>query len=70
MGRAVKTLGLEEDALIQCNTQAGNITTNLKVKAYFILPALSATNAVMWNCHMDDSAKGRCDMILGQDLLT
>ena len=25
---------------------------------------------VMWNCHIDDSAKGRYYMILGRDLLT
>ena len=51
------------------NTQAGNITTNLKVKIYFTLPALIATNFVTWNCHVYESVKGRCDMILGQDLL-
>ena len=43
---------------MQWNTQAGNITTNLKVKIDFTLPALSATNVVTWNCHVDDSAKG------------
>ena len=36
----------------------------------FTLTSLSATNAVMWNCHVDDSAKGRYDMILGRDLLS
>ena len=55
---------------MQWNTQAGNITTNLKVKIDFILPTNSAMNVVTWNCHMDDSAKGRYDMILGQDILT
>ena len=48
--------------------QAGNITTNLKVKIYFNLPENSAPKIVMWDCHVDDSAKGRYDMILGRDI--
>ena len=55
---------------MQCHTQAGNITTNLKVKLYFTLPELITAKIVMWNCHVDDSAKGRNDMILGRDILT
>ena len=70
MGRLVKNLCPEEDTPIQWNTQAGNITSNLKVKLYFTLPALSATNIVTCKCHVDDSAKVRCDMILGRYLLT
>ena len=65
MGRLVKKLGLQEDTPMQWNTQAGNITTDFKVKIDFTLLALSATNFVTWNCHVDDSAKGRYDMILG-----
>ena len=70
MGRLVKKLGLEKYTLVQWNTQAVNITNNLKVKIYFTLPALSATNSVTWNCHVDDSAKGGYNMILGKYLLT
>ena len=55
---------------MQWHTHAGNITTNLNIKVYFTLPTLSATNFVTWKCHVDDSAKGRHDMILGRDLLT
>ena len=40
IGVLVKKLGLEKDAPMQWNTQAGNITTNLEVKIYFTLPAL------------------------------
>ena len=47
------------------HTQAGNITTNLKVGVYFTLPTISATNVLTWKCHVDDSAKGGYDMILG-----
>ena len=50
--------------------QAGNITTNIKVKIYFTLPENSATEIVTWNCHVDDSAKGRYDMTMGKDILT
>ena len=50
--------------------QAINITTNIKVKLYFTLPALSAINVMMWSCRMDESAKGSYDIILGQDLST
>ena len=55
---------------MQWHTQAVNITTNLKVKLYFTLLALSAMDVVTWKCHVDDSARGRYDAILGQDLLT
>ena len=55
---------------MKLHTQAGNITTNTKVKIDFTLPGIRATKIVTWNCHMDDSAKGRCDMILGRYLLT
>ena len=48
--------------------QAGNITTNIMVKSNFTLPALSATDVVTWKYHVGDCAKGRYDMILGQDL--
>ena len=51
--------------MMQWHTQAYNITTNIKVKVDFTLPALRATNNVTWNFHMDDSAKDRYDMILG-----
>ena len=44
---------------MQWHTQAGNITTNIKVKVDFTLPALRATNVVTWRCHIDDSVKGR-----------
>ena len=55
---------------MQWHIQAYNTTTNLKGKVRFTLPALIATNAVTWKCHVDDSAKGRYYMILGRDILT
>ena len=55
---------------MQWHTQAVNITTNIKDNIDFTLPALSATNAATWKCHVYDSAKGRYDMILEQDILT
>ena len=55
---------------MQWHTQAGKITNNLKVKIDFTSPELRATKTVTWNCHVDDSAKIRYDMILGRDILT
>ena len=69
MGRLIEKLYPEKDAPIQWNTQAGNITTNLKVKIDFTLPVLREKNVVTWNCHVDNYAKGRCDIILGRYLL-
>ena len=55
---------------MQWQIQAGNITTNFKIKVYFTLPALSVMNVVAWKCHVDDSERGMYDIILGRDLLT
>ena len=57
-------------AVTQWKTQAINITTNLKVKVDFTLPALSATKSVTWKCHVDDSTRSRYNMILGRYLST
>ena len=46
-GKASKKIVLEEDDPMQWNTQAGNITANLKVRIYFTLPALIARNVLM-----------------------
>ena len=55
---------------MQCHTQAGKITTNSNVRIDFTLPELSATNIVTWNFHVDESDKGRYDMVLVRYLLT
>ena len=70
MGGVIEKLCPEKDYPMQWNTQAGNITTNLKVKIYFTLPVLSAKNVVTWNCHVDDYSTGGYDTILGRYLLT
>ena len=49
----------EKDAVMQWQNQDRNITSNFKVKIDFTLPAISATNAVTWKCHLDESAKDR-----------
>ena len=56
--------------VIKWHTQAGNMTTKLKVKVDFKLTALSATNVVTCECLVDEFTKGRYDMILGRYLLT
>ena len=55
---------------MQWNKQAVNITNNLKVKVCFTLPALITTDVVTRKCYVDDSNKGRYDMILERDLWT
>ena len=68
MGILVVKLNLDMDYLMQWHMQAENITNNLNIKVDFTLTALSATNVVTWDCHVDDSAKDSYDIILGQDL--
>ena len=55
---------------MQQKTQSGSITTNLKFKIDFTLHELSATKIVICNCHVDDSAKGKYEMVLGRYILT
>ena len=50
--------------------QAVNITNNLKIKVDFTLPTIIVKNIVTWTCHLDDSDKGRWDIILGTNILT
>ena len=69
-GRLIKILIYKKDAVMQWNMQSGNINNNIKVELNFNSPELSATNVVTWNSHVDKSAKGRYDMILGRDILT
>ena len=57
MGKLAEKLYPEKDAQMQWHTQAVNISTDLKVKVDFTLPALSTTNVVTWICRVDDSAK-------------
>ena len=70
MVRLIEKIFPQKDSTMQWNTQAVNITTNIKVQIDFTSPALSATNDVMWDFHMDDSANSRYDMILGRYILT
>ena len=70
IGRLFEKLHTEKDAVMQCHKQDINITTNLKVKVDFTLPALSRTNVLMWKYHVDESDKGRYNMISGKVILT
>ena len=54
---------------MQWHTQAGNITTNIKVKIDFTLTELSETNVMTGTFHVGESTKGLYDMILGRDRL-
>ena len=62
----ITKLNTMEYSFIQCHTQAGGITTNIKVEMYFTLPDLIATKIVTWNFHVDESTRGIYDMILGR----
>ena len=55
---------------MQWHIQAKTITTNIGFSMNLTLLALSVTNVVTWNCNVDDSAKGRYDIILGRYILT
>ena len=70
MGRLAGKINPEKYAMMQWHTQAGNITTSIKVGVHFTLPTFSVTNVMTWKYHADDSSKGRYDMILGRYLLT
>ena len=68
--RLITKLKTKEDSVLQRKTQAGNLTTNLKVKTDFILPGFSATKILTWEFHVGNSTKGGYDMILSRYLLT
>ena len=55
--------------MIQWHTQTGNITTNIKVEVDFILPEISEMTVVTCKSYVDDSVKGRYNIILRKDLL-
>ena len=59
MGRIIKTISPKEYAMMQWYAQAGIIITNLEMNIEFILPDLSATKTMMWNCLVGESAMGR-----------
>ena len=47
MGSIVQKLKPEKGAVMQCHTQAGNITNNFKVHMDFTIPALRTMNVMM-----------------------
>ena len=55
---------------MQWHTQAGNITTSIKFELDFTLPELSARTFMKCKYHVNESTKGRCNMILVRYLLT
>ena len=55
---------------MQWYMQSCSTTTNLNIKIDFVLPELSTTKIVAWNCHADESAKVIYSMILDRFLLT
>ena len=67
--RPMTKLKTKEYSVTKWHTQAGNITTNTKVKIDFTLPRFSVKKIVTWNCNANDSAKGRYNMILVRDIL-
>ena len=70
MGRIITNNNSKEGSMMKWHTQAVSITNNLKFKIDSTLPELIPTKIVVWNFHMDDSTRGRYDMILGRDLFT
>ena len=66
----IKKLKIIEETVMQWHTQAGNITTNLKVKIDFNLPEFSLKKIVTCDFHVNDFFKSRYDMTLGRYILT
>ena len=54
---------------MQWKTQAGNITTNLKVKIFLTIPEFSATKKVTWLFNVDDSTKSKYIIVSGRYIL-
>ena len=53
----------------QWQVQAGNITTDYKVKIYLTSPDFSVTKIVTWDFHVAEFAKSSYNVILGRYLL-
>ena len=70
MVNIVEKLHPNKNDVMHWHTQAGNITTNLKVEVGFTLTTLSMKNVVTWKSHVDDSRKGRYYVILERYVLT
>ena len=62
-------LTTKEDAVMQWKIQVGNPNTDIEVKIDSTLPEFSMTIIAKWECHMDESAIGRYNVILGRDLI-
>ena len=69
MRRLVEKLHLKKDDVMQWRISARNTATDFNFKVDSTLTPLSATKVVKWDCHVDESSKGRYDMILGRYLI-
>ena len=69
-GKNNSTLIPKQYYVVQCHTQEGSITANIKMKIYFNLPEFCVKIIMIWICHMDYYANERYDIILGRYMLT
>ena len=56
--------------MTQCQTQAGNLTTDHKIKVNLCQPKFSAMKHWTWEFHVDDSSESSYGIIIGINLLT
>ena len=58
----------QKNTTTEWQNQPGDFTTNQKVYINLCLLEFSSTKILIWEFHVDDLTKSRCDIILGRDI--
>ena len=65
----VKKLRIKKEKSTEWENQIGTFKTSEKCKVQFFLPELYESRLIEWNIHVTEQ-KSKCDLIIGQDLMT